>query len=115
MSEALTIVILGSLCGLRNTSQIHQWVGSDRVSSFLGEHFGIGQIPCYYWLLRLLQIIKPASQCFTRWVQSMLSEDGREMTLSFDGKTIRSTGAMEGYEKPLHIISAHIAELGITL
>lgn len=37
------------------------------------------------------------------------------MTLSFDGKTICSTGAMERYENPVHIVSAHIAELGITL
>ena len=37
------------------------------------------------------------------------------MTLSFDGKTVCSTGAMQRYEKPLHIISAHIAELGLTL
>jgi len=26
VGEALTIVILGSICGLRNISQIHQWV-----------------------------------------------------------------------------------------
>lgn len=37
------------------------------------------------------------------------------MTLSFDGKTIRSTGKMDKYSSPLHIVSAHIAELGITL
>jgi len=37
------------------------------------------------------------------------------LTLSFDGKTIRSTGKMDKYAKPLHIISAQLAELGITL
>jgi hypothetical protein len=37
------------------------------------------------------------------------------MTISFDGKTIRSTGKMEKYDSPLHIVSAHLAELGITL
>jgi predicted transposase YbfD/YdcC len=35
-------------------------------------------------------------------------------TLSIDGKTIRSTGKMAKYTAPLHIVSAHIAELGIT-
>ena len=30
LGEALTIVVLGSLCGLKNVSQIHQWAESDR-------------------------------------------------------------------------------------
>lgn len=117
IGETLTIVIMGSLCGLRNVSQIHQWAKNERVGSFLKTQFGIEDIPCYYWLLCLLKMIKPETlnRCFTRWVQSMQSENGRELTLSFDGKTIRSTGAMQRYEKPLHIISAHIAELGLTL
>jgi predicted transposase YbfD/YdcC len=37
------------------------------------------------------------------------------LTLSFDGKTICSTEKMDSYEKPLHIVSAQLAELGITL
>lgn len=38
-----------------------------------------------------------------------------EKTLSFDGKTVRSTAKMDRYTSPLHIISAQIGELGITL
>jgi hypothetical protein len=45
VGEALTIVILGSMCGLRSTSQIHQWGSSRRVSGFLSKHFGIDTIP----------------------------------------------------------------------
>jgi predicted transposase YbfD/YdcC len=117
VGEAITIVILGSLCGLRSVSQIHQWAEDERTREFLRKHFEIAKIPCYYWLLCLLKMIKPESlnRCFIRWVQTMLPKDGVEMTLSFDGKSICSTDAMQGYEKPLHIISAHIAELGLTL
>ena len=116
VSEALTIVIMGSLCGLRNVNQIHQWAENTKVSLFLEQHFGIKTIPCYYWLLCLLKLINPKSlnQCFMNWVQSFLPEDNQALTLSFDGKTIRSTGKMDSYEKPLHIVSAQIAELGIT-
>jgi hypothetical protein len=39
----------------------------------------------------------------------------KAMTVSFDGKTVRSTGKMDKYGSPLHIISARLAELGITL
>ena len=116
VGETLTIIILGSFCGLRNVNQIHQWATSQRVSEFLELHFGISNIPCYYWLLCLLKLIDPKSlnQCFINWVQSFLPDKNTKLTLSFDGKTIRSTGKMEKYESPLHIVSAQIAELGIT-
>ena len=117
VGEALTIVILGSFCGLRNVNQIHQWASSDRVSEFIAKYFAIKKIPCYYWLLCLLKIIKPKSlnECFMRWAQSFLPESIKGLTLSFDGKTIRSTGKMDKYDSPLHILSAHVAELGITI
>jgi len=117
VQEALTIVILGSLCGLRNVKQIHQWASNARVSEFLADHFEIINIPCYYWLMCLLKIIEPKSlnRCFVKWTQSFLPDGTKGFTLSFDGKTIRSTGKMDKYDKPLHIVSAHIAELGITV
>jgi len=48
-------------------------------------------------------------------VQSFLPEGMAAMTISFDGKTVRSTGKMDRYDSSLHIICAHLAELGITL
>ena len=114
--EAISIVVLGSLCGLRNISQIHQWAESGRVAGFLKEKFGIEHIPCYYWLLSLLKMVKPGSlnKCLMKWAETMLPEDRTGLTISLDGKTIRSTGKMESYDSPLHIISAQISELGIT-
>ncbi len=32
--EAISIVVVGRICGLRNVSQIHQWVESDKVKNF---------------------------------------------------------------------------------
>jgi len=117
VSEAVTIVVLGSFCGLRNVSQIHQWASHPRVSEFLCKEFGIENIPCYYWLLCLLKLIEPKSlnRCFIRWVETILPEEGvKNLTVSLDGKTICSTGKMDRYEVPLHIVSAQIAQLGIT-
>ena len=37
LGEALAIVILGSLCGLKNVSQIHQWAESERAREWLKE------------------------------------------------------------------------------
>jgi hypothetical protein len=117
VSQALTIVILGSICGLRNLSQIHQWASHEKVRAFLNAQYDIMFIPCYSWMLALLKIIKPKSlnECFIKWTETLLPESISNMTISFDGKTIRSTGKMEQYNEPLHIVSAHIAELGITV
>jgi len=116
VGEALSIVVLGSFCGLRSVNQIHQWASSSRVKGFLLEYFGIERIPCYYWLLCLLKLIEPGSlnRCFIKWVQSLIPKGLEGYTLSFDGKTVRSTGKMEKYSSPMHIVSAQIAELGIT-
>ena len=116
VKEALTIVILGSFCGLKNVMQIHQWADNDRVKAFLLERYGIKRVPCYYWLTCLLKLIVPESfnHCFINWVSSLLPKGMEGYTLSLDGKTIRSTGKMSKYDSPLHIVSAHIAELGIT-
>ena len=115
--EALSIVILGSFCGLRDVKYIHQWAISDKVRGFLSEHFEITRIPCYYWLTCLLKIIKPKSlnRCFMHWTQSFLPDGVKGLTLSFDGKTIRSTGKMGKYDKPLHIVTAHVGELKFSL
>ncbi len=117
VSDVITIAILGSICGLKNVNQIHQWAANDRVSEFLKEEFGINHVPCYYWILCLLKLIKPASLncCFANWVYSFMPENARSLTISLDGKTICSTTRKESYKSPLHIISAQISELGLTL
>lgn len=117
VSEVITIAILGCMCGLRNVNQIHQSAASDRVSEFLKEKFGINHVPCYYWIMCLLKLIKSESLncCFANWVYSFMPENAKNLTISLDGKTICSTTQMESYKSPLHIISAQISELGLTL
>lgn len=107
---------MGSICGLKNISQIHQWADSNKVKEFLKEKFAINAVPCYYWLLCLIKLVKPESRnrCFIKWAESMMPEKKEGLTIAMDGKTIRSTGKMGSYESPLHIVSAQVSELGIT-
>lgn len=116
IADAITIAILGSICGLKNVSQIHQWAASGRVSEFLREKFAIERVPCYYWLLCLLKMVKPESlnRCFTEWVRSLVPADKAGLTVALDGKTVCSTAKMGQYGNPLHIISAQLSELGMT-
>lgn len=117
IAEAISIVVLGSLCGLKNVSQIHQWAESEHASEFLKENFGIKHIPCYYWLLVLLKMVKTdtLNQCLMRWAAQFLPEDRSQTTISLDGKTIRSTIGMKHMDSPPRIISAQICEIGVTL
>jgi len=114
--EALVITILGLFCGLKNVRLINQWASCAHIKEFLLKYFGIKSIPCYYWQNCLLKLIDPVSlnQCFINWVGSLISGTLDNYTVSFDGKTIRSTAKKQKYSSPLHIVSAHIAELGIT-
>jgi len=115
VSAAITISILGTFCGLRNMQQIHQWASNGKIKEFLSENFGIEDLVCYSWFTQVLGLIKPESfnECFTKWVMDSVNGAGGK-TLSFDGKTVRSTSKMKKYKNPLHIVSAQIAELGIT-
>lgn len=117
ISEVITIAILGSMCGLKNVNQIHQWATNDRVSEFLKEKFGINHVPCYYWILCLIGLVKPESlnRCFADWVYSFMPEKAQDLTISLDGKTICSTNRIEKMGSPIHIISAQVCELGLTL
>ena len=117
ISEVITIVILGSICGLKNLSQIHQWAVKDRTKELLREEFGIYQVPCYYWITCMLKLIKPESlnKCFENWVRSVMPSKAKKLTISLDGKTVCSTTGMKKYESPLHIISAQLCEIGLTL
>ena len=117
IAEAVGIVVLGSLCGFRNVSQIHHWAENARVKEFLKEKFQIAHIPCYFWLLTLLKMVKPdtLNECMMKWASQFMPENRNGTTISLDGKTIRSTVGRKSMDSPLHIISAQICEIGVTL
>ncbi len=116
VGEVITISILGTFCGLRNMQQIHQWANSSKIRAFLAEEFGIENMMCYSWFTQIIGMIKPESfnEHFIKWINDSLKEDIRGKTISFDGKTIRSTSKMKKYKNPLHIVSAQLGEYGIT-
>ena len=117
IAEAVGIVLLGSLCGFRNVSQIHHWAENAHVKEFLKEKFQIAHIPCYFWLLTLLKMVKPdtLNECMMKWASQFMPENRNGTTISLDGKTIRSTVGRKSMDSPLHIISAQICEIGVTL
>jgi len=59
--DALAIVILGILRGLKNVCQVSGRAAGGRVRDFLAKRFGTERVLCYYWLLRLLKPVEPKS------------------------------------------------------
>jgi len=117
VGRVLCIVIIGSICGLRSVKQISNWSVHEKTRKFMAENFAIHTIPSYVQLLNVLKIIKPKSlnECFMNWTQSLIPQTIKGLTVAIDGKTIRSVGKMKCHDESLHIVSAHVAELGITI
>lgn len=110
-------MILGTLCGLKRIEDIHQWALDDRVGQFLADNFGIHSIPSLRWLRELLSIIDPLSlnEHFIKWISTKLPQNLDDLTIVFDGKTVRSTANMQEHDRPIHILSAFLAEGGLTI
>ena len=45
VKNAVIILVLGSLCDLRNVKQIYEWAVTEHVREFLKKEFGIKWIP----------------------------------------------------------------------
>ena len=115
VKDVIIIVVLGSFCGLKSLYEIWEWTEEEDVKEFL-KGLGIKKVPYYSWLAKLIGIIKPESlnSCFTKWVESLVGENKKDLTIAFDGKQIKSTGKMTGFDGALNIVSAYVAEKGIT-
>jgi len=115
VANIIVIAILGSLCGLKNMILIAEWAKSKAVTEFLQRKMKIPRVPCYSQFTNIMGIINSESlnEAFIKWIGSIVEASGK--TIAIDGKTIRSTEKMSGYESPIHIVSAYISELRVTI
>lgn len=114
--DCLVILVCGCLCGFGNLKQIHRYAKNRVTKDMLRKVFNIRKIPSYVQLRNILCIIDSSQleQAFRAWVQWIVFDlEGK--TVSFDGKTIKTTCNMKQYEQPIHIVSAHVSEVGITI
>ena len=126
VSHVLTILVMGTLCGIKNASDIHKWAESKPTRQFLQEQFGIDKIMSRAQFYNILAVVKADKfkQCFIRWMKKVLdsvspsSESGSAVegkTVAIDGKTINSTSKLTEDGSILNIVSAHVAELKMTI
>jgi hypothetical protein len=105
VKDALIIAILGSLCGLSDMKDIHQWSDNSRVREFLTQTFNMNYFPCYSWFTLLMRLVDSQwlNQQFTVFWQQLLPEDRAGITVSVDGKN----GTFNGIYVRIRVADAH--------
>lgn len=116
VSDMLKILILGLFCSLTTLYDIHVWANSPAAKSMLLEHFGIAKLPCYSHFTNLIALIdhQKLNDIFMDIFGSMV-HNLTSKTIAIDGKTICSTANMRNRQKALHIASAYVTEIGLTI
>ena len=116
LEHIVIILICGSFCGLTNLEEIYDYAKSKPAREMLRKTFHIYLIPSYSHFLRLLKLIdaEELNEVFIAWCRWMVY-DLKKKTISLDGKTVKSTANMKEHERPLHIVSAVLAENGLTI
>jgi len=115
--QVLFVWICGTICGQPNMKSCWIWMQSEEVKQLMRETIGMYYFPKYPMFTIILDKVDKQSleKQFRAWVKELLPNSLSGKVVSFDGKTICSTANSINYEKPLHIVSAYITELGLTL
>jgi len=117
VSDVLTILVCGMLCGLRQIDDIHDWAKATPTKAFFEKQFGINKTPCraqFYNILRCVDADK-FNQSFARWMSAVLGGSVKGKTISIDGKTVCGTGRLTKDGSVLHIASALVSDLNLVI
>ena len=115
VGDVLTILVIASICGIQDVWEMVIFAKSSPVRKMLAEVYDIYLIPSYQQMLKMLSIIDTGqfNQAFIGW-SKWLSEKELRRIIAIDGKSVKSTHKMSNTNS-LHIVSAQISELGITI
>lgn len=117
MSDILFMLVIGMLCSCTDLDMIIEFA-EERID-FLKKYTEIETIPCLATLSNILKIINPKhlELCLYGIFSNVLKLkiETEERQICIDGKTICSTATMKGHEKPMHIITALLADESISL
>lgn len=113
MNDILFIVICGMLSGCKEIERIVEY--AEEKMDFFKRHIEIREIPSLATFYNILGLIKPSQLeiSFLGILRNIFNKK-EERQICIDGKTICSTAKMKSYEKPMHVITALIADYGIS-
>jgi len=117
ISNVLTIMVCGMLCGLQRIDDIHDWAKSTPTRKFLFNQFGIMRILCRAQLYNILRCVdaNKFKQSFSKWMRSVLHGEMEGKTVAIDGKTVCGTDKLTDDGSVLHIVSALVSEFKLVI
>lgn len=122
VSHVLLILVLGVLSNIQTVSDIHQWAVTKPTREFLEKQFCIEKVMCRSQFYNIMAVIKAEEfkHCFIRWMKKVLAcvvpeSEISGKTVAIDGKCVNSTSTLTEDGSILNIVSAHVAELKLTI
>ena len=117
MSDILFMLITGMLCNCTDLEMIIEF--AEEKIEFLKKYTELENIPCLSTISNILKMINPnhLELCLYGIFNNVLKVKMKieEKQICIDGKTICSTATMKEHEKPMHIITALMADENISL
>ena len=117
LSDILFMILTGMLSGQKDIESILD-LSEERLDFFL-EYTEMKQIPCTKTVIDILSIIKASELelCLYGIFRNVFNLDITfpSEQICMDGKTICTTANMNSYQTPLHIITAFLADEGISI
>ncbi len=117
MSDILFMLVVGMLCSCTDLDMIIEF--AEEKIDFFKKYTQLESIPCLSTLSNILRIVNPKhlELClygiFNNVLQVKMKIEERQICI--DGKTICSTATMKEHEKPMHIITALLADECVSL
>ena len=117
LSDILFLLIIGMLCNCTDLEMIIEF--AEEKEDFLKQYTELESIPCLGTITNILKVINPyhLELClygiFSNVLKSKIKIEERQICI--DGKTICSTATMKNHEKPMHIITALLADESVSL
>jgi len=115
--QMLFVWICGTMCGQTTMKDVWVWASSEKVRELFYNEIGMHYFPAYPMFTIILGKFdeKSFEQEYRKWIMLFLPESLKEKVVSFDGKTIKTTSNRKDLTQSLHIVSAYVTELGLTL
>ena len=117
LSDILFLLIVGMLCNCTDLEMIIEF--AEEKEEFLKQYTELESIPCLSTISNILKIINPEhlELCLYGIFSNVLKfkMKMKEKQICIDGKTICGTATMKKHEKPMHIITALLADESVSL
>lgn len=117
MSDILFLLMCGVLCGCTDIEMILEF--AEERMDFFSKYTELQELPCLKTIMNILKIVKPGRLEISLYgiLRNVFEHDikPKEKQICIDRKTICSTATMKEHEKPLHIITALLADETISI